>query len=90
MISRHPLRTQIVLLLIVCPAFADQTVPPKRVPLPDLGKLNLDFDVKAFQNKTALICSGAYHSTEPTCSTQCAGSAHPNRSAKTRAVKGMA
>ena len=61
MISKHSRRLQIVLLLIVCPAFADQTAPPKRVPLPDLGKLNFDFDVKAFQNKTALICFWDYH-----------------------------
>jgi hypothetical protein len=60
MISRHSLCIQIVSLLVVCPAFADQTAPPKRVPLPDLGKLNLDFDVKAFQNKTALICFWDY------------------------------
>ena len=60
MMSKHLLRIQIYLLLIVSPAFADQTAPPKRVPLPDLGKLNLDFDVKAFQNKTALICFWDY------------------------------
>jgi hypothetical protein len=61
MISKHVLRIQLYLLLIVSPAFADQTAPPKRVRLPDLGKLNLDFDVKAFQNKTALICFWDYN-----------------------------
>jgi hypothetical protein len=60
MISKHSPRIQIVFLLIVSPAFADQTAPPKRIPLPDLGKLNFDFDVKAFQNKTALICFWDY------------------------------
>jgi hypothetical protein len=59
-ISKHLLRIQIYLLLIVSPAIADQTAPPKRVPLPDLGKLNFDFDVKAFQNKTALFCFWDY------------------------------
>ena len=59
--SKHLLRIQIYLLLIVSSAIADQTAPAKRVPLPDLGKLNFDFDVKAFQNKTALICFWDYN-----------------------------
>ena len=59
--SKHLLRIQIYLLLIVSSAFADQTAPAKRVTLPDLVKLNFDFDVKAFQNKTALICFWDYN-----------------------------
>lgn len=56
MISKYSLHIQIYLLLIASSAFADQTVSPKLVPLPDLDKLNLEFDVKSFQNKTVLIC----------------------------------
>jgi hypothetical protein len=61
MISKHSLPIQIVLLFIVCPAFADQTAPPKGVSLPDLSRLNLDIDVKTFQNKTAFICFWDYN-----------------------------
>ena len=61
MISKYSLRIQIYLLLIVSSAFADQTVPTKRAPLPDLGKLNFDIDVKSLQNKTVLICFWDYN-----------------------------
>ena len=59
--SKCMLRIHIVLLLMASSAFADQTAPPKRVRLPDLGRLNLGFDVKAFENKTALICFWDYN-----------------------------
>jgi len=52
MFNKHARQIQIYLLLVVNLAtFADQTAPSKRVPLPDLGKLSLDCDVQALQNK---------------------------------------
>lgn len=61
MFNKHTLCIQIYLLLGVSLAVsANQTAAPKRVPLPDIGKLNLDCDVRAMQNKTALICFWDY------------------------------
>jgi hypothetical protein len=62
MLNKHTLCIQTCLLLTVGLAvIADQTVPPKRVPLLDIIKLNSDIDAKAFQNKTTLICFWDYN-----------------------------